>query len=413
MTRLHKPRATRVLLLSSALGLAAMASSAYAQETAPGDFVQAIQAGTPILEVRPRHESAEIDGVSNADALTLRTRLGWQTGQWNQLQGLIEFEDVRVLSGDYNDGTPPAEPYATIADPETTELNRLQVVWTPSETFKATLGRQRIAFDDQRFVGAVAWRQDEQTFDALRFDLNQGGFSASYAFIDHVNRIFAEELDWDSQSHLLNAGYSFGPKLKLTAFAYLMDFEGGGEALSNATYGVRATGSAPLGPVQLAYAASYATQTDHGGNPNAYDADYFSFDLNATHGPLSLRAGIESLEGEGPGRRFVTPLATGHAFQGWADVFLLTPNDGVTDVYVAPTFRPAFSAPYLSSPSLTIAWHDFEAERTGADLGEELDVIATASITRRLSVLIKYADYDGTGAPAETTRTWLGFEFKI
>jgi hypothetical protein len=31
-----------------------------------------------------------------------------------------------------------------------------------------TLGRQRINLDDQRFVGSVGWRQNEQTFDAVR-----------------------------------------------------------------------------------------------------------------------------------------------------------------------------------------------------------------------------------------------------
>jgi hypothetical protein len=417
MKRSAKRNAAGIVMGGALAGWAMFAAPAQAQtESAatPGDLSSAIQNGTPILEVRPRYESADVDGAADAEALTVRTRLGWQTAKWNDLQALIEFEDVRQIGGgEYNDGVPPAEPFATIADPDVTELNRLQIAWSPSEAFTATLGRQRIAFDDQRFVGAVAWRQDEQTFDALRFDLRAGQFTATYAYLDSVNRIFAEELDWDTQSHLFNATYAFAAPFKLTAFAYLLDFDGGGIAQSNATYGVRATGAMTVSGIQLSYAASIAAQSDYGDNPNSYDAGYSSVDLTAARGPFSLRAGYESLEGEGANRRFITPLATLHAFQGWADVFIATPSDGVEDLYIAPTFRPNISAPYFSAPALTLVWHDFEAERTGADLGEEIDVLASASITRRLSMLIKYADYDGTGAPADTTRTWVGFEFKL
>ncbi len=405
-------------VLSGAIASAALFSSpANAQSTegapAPTDLVSAVQQGAPIFEMRAHYEEAEVTGQNDADALTLRTRLGWQTARWNNLVGIVEFDDIRNLAGDYNDGVPPAEPFATIADPEVTELNRLQIAWTPTQSFTATLGRQRIAFDDQRFVGAVGWRQDDQTFDAVRLDYRQGAFSASYAYLDHINRIFAEDLDWDSESHLINASYTFATPFRLSGFAYLLDFDGGGVSQSNETYGARLSGTVDAAGTRLAYAATYATQSDYGANPTDYDADYYGVDLTATRGPVALRLGYESLEGNGPNRRFITPLATGHAFQGWADVFLNTPNTGVEDSYAGVTFRPDWSAPFFSAPALTLVWHDYEAESTGADFGDELDLQATASITQRLSVLVKYADYNGTGAPADTTRTWIGIEFKL
>lgn len=192
-------------------GLALFAGSAAAQSATeapppPMDLPTAIQSGTPILEMRARYESVSQTGIADAEALSLRTRLGWQTAKWNNLVGLIEFEDVRQLGGgDYNDGVPPAEPFAAITDPDVTELNRLQLTWTPSEQITATIGRQRIMLDDQRFVGAVAWRQDEQTVDAVRIDGDFGRLDVTYAYLDHINRIFAEELDFGSDSHLLNA----------------------------------------------------------------------------------------------------------------------------------------------------------------------------------------------------------------
>lgn len=389
------------LVVSAAL----MAGTASAQP-APND-------GIIIFELRPRYETASQAGVADADALTVRTRLGWQTPKWRDLQGVIEFEAVTDVGGDYNDGVPRAEPFATIADPEGAEINRLQLAWTPNEHFTATLGRQRILLDDQRFIGASGWRQDDQTFDALRFDMRHGAWAASYAYLDHINRIFADDLDWNSESHLANVSYTIAPHLKVTGFAYLLDFEGAGAVQSNVSYGARATGAVTAASVRFDYAASYAAQSDYGANPVDYDAEYWALDVSAAHGPLTGRVGYESLEGNGPGQRFITPLATLHAFQGWADVFLVTPNEGVENLFVSGIYRPTFEMPLIESAALTITWHDFEAERTGADLGEEFDVQFAGAITPKLSFVLKYADYDGMGVPADTTRAWFGLEFKL
>ena len=50
----------------------------------------------------------------------------------------------------------------------------------------------------------------------------------------------------------------------------------------------------------------------------------------ANHGSFGLKAGYEVLGGaDVPNHAFQTPLATLHAFQGWADKFLTTPAAGV------------------------------------------------------------------------------------
>jgi hypothetical protein len=415
-------RAASIALASSIAGAAFFASSAAAQappET-PLDLPTAIQSGTPILEMRPRYEAVSQSGVADAEALTMRTRLGWQTAKWNNLVGLIEFEDVQQLGGnEYSDGVPPAEPFAAITDPEVTELNRLQLVWTPTEQITATLGRQRIMLDDQRFVGAVAWRQDEQTFDAVRFDADLGRIDITYAYLDHINRIFAEDLDWESDSHLLNASYTISDPLKLTAFVYALDFTRPDTAAvannSNLTSGIRATGKVWVDRFQLAYSATFARQSDYGSSLVDYEADYIAADLAATWGPTTARIGYESLEGEGANRRFQTPLATLHIFQGWADAFLATPNDGIDDLNLTLNVRPRWRLDHLFNIDLTARYHDYEFERTGADLGSEINVSASAQITRRLGWIVKWADYDSPGgaAPAARTKTWVGLEFRL
>lgn len=371
---------------------------------------EAIAAGKPILDIRPRYESVDQANLAQeAQALTVRTRLGWETGAWNDLKGLIEFEDVRQIGGeDYNSGLNGKTLYPVVADPDVTELNRLQVTWTPSKVFSATLGRQRINLDDQRFVGAVAWRQDEQTFDAARADATLGKLKVTAVYLAHVNRIAAEAADWDSDSWLLNATLPVSPAFTPQAFVYALDFDNAAVS-SNLTWGVRATGKWKAGEVALAYAASLARQSDHGNNPASFDLDYRQAEVSATYRIATVRAAYESLEGNGA-RGFATPLATMHAFQGWADVFLATPANGIEDRNLTLTLRPKLGDMPLE---LTARYHAFETERTGADLGDEVDLLASAAVTTRLTALVKYADYDGVPGFPSRRKLWLGLEFKL
>nr|MBP8245479.1 alginate export family protein [Phenylobacterium sp.] len=144
-----------------------------------------IAAGRLLLEVRARYEG--VDQTKTAvlrdagQAFTVRTRLGWETADFKGFKGLIEFEDVRQIGPERfavnvpGALTPPLNGadkvrYPIVNDPDVTELNRAQLTWSPSAALQVTAGRQRILLDDQRFVGNVGWRQDEQTFDSVRAD---------------------------------------------------------------------------------------------------------------------------------------------------------------------------------------------------------------------------------------------------
>lgn len=397
---------------------------ANAQEKA-GSLTDAIAKGAPILELRARYEEVEQAGRPNdGEAATIRTRLGWQTAKWNGLQALVEFEDVRQLGPEsYDTGLNGKSTYAQVFDPETTELNRLQLVWSPDPAFTATLGRQRINLDDQRFIGGSAWRQDEQTFDAVRFDTRHGPFDAAYIYVAHVNRIFAEDQDWDSDSHILTAGYSSSEQLRLGGFVYAFDFSSPTTPVirnqSSLTWGAKVSGKVQVGEFRFDYAATAARQTDHVSSLLDYDLGFASAEAAVTHGPLTARLAYDQLEGNGT-RGFSTPLGSLHAFNGWSDAFIAngakTTIDGLRDVNATLTWNTGVKWDYLSNLILTARIHDFEAERTGADLGSELDLMATGSVTPQLSWLVKFADYDGPGvAPARADRTklWFGLEWKM
>jgi len=109
----------------------------------------------------------------------------------------------------------------------------------------------------------------------------------------------------------------------------------------------------------------------------------------------------------GPGNRaFQTPLATKHAFQGWADIFLLTPADGVEDAYVG------FTAPLLGG-SLAAWYHDFSAEQGSSQYGDEIDVSYAHPIpgVKGLVGLVKYASYDADEFSVDTDKFWLQAQY--
>ncbi len=84
---------------------------------------------------------------------------------------------------------------------------------------------------------------------------------------------------------------------------------------------------------------------------------------------LTAKIGYEVLSGDGTDA-FQTPLATGHAFNGITDKFLTTPDDGLEDIYVKAAYSFA-KVPLVEKISLAAAYHDFEADRGGADYGSE------------------------------------------
>ncbi|MWV18511.1 hypothetical protein F3I16_20965, partial [Pseudomonas sp. L-22-4S-12] len=123
---------------------------------------------------------------------------------------------------------------------------------------------------------------------------------------------------------------------------------------------------------------------------------------------VALKAGYEVLGGdEGPGNRaFQTPLATKHAFQGWADQFLITPADGVEDAYAGVT------VPLLGG-SLQAWYHDFRAEQGSSQYGEEIDLSYAHPIpgVKGLVGLLKYASYDADDFAVDADKAWLQLQY--
>lgn len=373
--------------------------------------ISAARESKPLLELRWRAEEVDQSGMSEeADAVTLRARAGFETGKaWNTSL-LAEADLVWPLSTHYNSTVNGKTGYPIVADPETYEVNRLQLTNTSLPDTTLVLGRQRIILDDHRFVGNVGWRQNEQTYDGFRItNKSFKNLTIDVSYIDQVNRVFSKDSPvgrFEGDNYLANVSYQF-PAGKLTGFAYLLDFE---EAPtdSSATYGLRFSGKKPAGRIELSYSASFATQSDRANNPLNYDADFYALELIGTYKEYGLGAGFEILEGDGT-KAFSTPLATLHKFQGWADKFLTTPPNGIDDRYVTASYtRKAVGV--LDSLGVVVTFHSYEAENVSADYGTELNIELQAR-WKRFSGVLKYADYDADGFATDTSKLWAQIDF--
>lgn len=284
-----------------------------------------------------------------------------------------------------------------------------------------TLGRQRLALDDQRFVGNVGWRDNEQTFDAarvqwaitpkLKADLSYSwsartiwgmdGFGARPQAIAG-NNVFAT-LGWAT---------SVGT---LAGFVFLVDQDEAaisGFRMSSQTIGLRLQGRRRLTPTAaLTYALSYARQSDYHRNPNEYKADYWSIDVGLERGGLRLGGGCETL-GADRGvalTSFQTPLATLHKFQGWADKFLVTPPNGIRDLYGSASYAVSGAGPF-DSVTFIVVQHRFDSDRHDLFYGDETDLSMTAR-HGKWTFGLKYAEYRARRFGTDTRKLWASAEW--
>ncbi|MFO1254885.1 MAG: alginate export family protein [Sphingomonadaceae bacterium] len=398
------------LLLATAL-VALIPTTAAHAESKP-------QPLTPYADIRYRLEIVDQAGLPNdATASTLRVRAGIKTAEWHGLSALVEGEAIAVIGEtSYNDTVNGKVAYPIVADPSDVLLNQAWVRWRPDARFEVTAGRQAVNYDNQRWIGSVGWRQNDQTLDAARIAAKPfAGATLDYMHAWRVNRVFGPDSPqgiWrDNQIDALRLGYTIKNVGTLSAYGYWLDIPSS-PANSSRTLGVRIAGEHKLsGNSSLLYSAEYARQQDFGANPNSFKLDYVLLEPGFKYGPLTLKGGYEQLEGNGT-VGLQTPLATLHAFNGWADKFLTTPANGLRDLYVDATWKVA-SKGSLAGLTLRGAWHDFNSTRLGIDYGSEWDAMVSYPVTKQIGVAAKVARYDASAFATDTTKFWFQVEAKF
>jgi len=308
-------------------------------------------------------------------------------------------------------GTSPTKEgvYQTVADPKGSDLNQLYLDYSVSDDWKLRIGRQRVNLDNQRFVGGVGWRQNEQTYDAFAIISSAIPNTAlTYAYVTNVRRIFGQSSAagrMDVDTHLLNAKVTVNDSWSVTPYFYYIDNHNAAST-STSTIGARLAGKVKVGEGKIGLLAEFATQSDATNNPVNYDADYVHLGgLWSMDNGLGLGIDYESLGTDSSNlQSFRTPLATLHAFQGWADMFLTTPGNGIDDVFVTAKFK-------AGKWNLTGVYHDFSAETGNIDYGTEFDVSAGTRITKNYGILFKGAFFsaDSSASYVDTNKFWIMF----
>jgi hypothetical protein len=420
-------------------------AAAIAPARAASPLLEAIAAGHPVIDLRARYENVgdNSKALQTGEAGTLRARLGYETGAWDGLSVQADFDQLWLLGGDYNSTRNGKTALPAIADPAMTALNRLQLTYASDFDTKFVLGRQRLLIGNQRFVGNSGWRQHEQTFDALSAaNTSIPGVTFTYAYLYRVNRVYGPDLPvpsntaaaaagqasyYKSNSHVLNAVYTGMAGLRLEGYAYLLDLSAPGYGvlpaqqsatarLSTATYGARADYGIPLtDEIGAKLTGEFAHQTNYAGNPLSFGLNYYLGEASATWQGAKALVGYEVLEGNGT-IGFATPLATLHAFNGWADMFLTTPVNGLKDFYVQAGYSLPADAWGLKSVNPAIVYHTYTTDVLAAGIGTEWDAQAELVADSNLSFLFKYAGYQGSGAAvggfADKSIFWLQTAWK-
>jgi hypothetical protein len=377
-------------------------------------ITDALSQGSASVNLRYRYEMVDDENFEkNAHASTLRTVLGYRTAPFKGFSLFLEAQNVTHVgkqrfnnrgAGDLANGVTDRP---VVADPSQTRVQHAYLRYGALDT-TFDLGRRQVVFGDHRFVGDVGWRQNVQTFDAIHLaNASIDRTRISYAFAGKVVRIFGDEKDMSS--HFVNALVSLNPNTSLELFAYLLDYDAVEDrGLSSQSYGGKLSGSRPVNEgLRVLYEAQYAKQTDFGDNPNTRNATYLHLMGGLGLSDLvNVRAARELLSGSRADGAFQTPLATGHKFNGWADLFLVTPTEGLVDWYVSADGK-------IDSLSWSVAYHDFSADEGGRTYGREFDAQVLHPTPWNMPFGAKVAFYREDGFARDVSKLWLWTQYSF
>lgn len=385
--------------------------SSFITSSALADFDKTIEdalkfgdGGAIKFDANYRWENVNQDaGVAKtANANTIRTRIGVLSPKFYGFQGFAEYEGNHALQTDYHDGRGNNPAFSNVVDPAQNELNQLWISYSNFDTVVKG-GRQRIKFDDDRFIGNVGWRQMEMTYDSVLVT-NQSlkGLTVNAGYIGNIQTILSTTENIDAP--ILNIKYKLSDYGDLIGYGYWLDYtEKENYAKSSQTQGIRFNGATPkiYDHYNLLYTAEWSVQQDYGHQTVDYETHRYNFMGGFNAYFLTFQGAIEQLNGNGI-KAFSTPLGTNHAFQGWADLFLNTPANGIRDVFATVSGK-------FWDDSLTVSgiYHDYTDDTGKMNYGDEWDFQITKKFGKHYSVLAKYAYYNADTFNTDTQKIWL------
>lgn len=445
------PKLQFTLLPTSLLALSIISLSASADTTKEIEdalnFYHYGSNGAIKADINYRYENVNQDqgpkipgskqSVETANANTMRLRIGALSPTFHSFQGYAEYQGNYAMQDEYDQGVLGRNrSFSVVQDPDRSNLDQLWLGYKGIDDTLLKFGRQRIKYDDDRFIGNVGWRQLEQTYDSITLLNNNQtifGLTINAAYLGHLQDPLGQNLKLSAP--LVNLNYKIPDWGNLIAYGYWLDFQDKSQAAkSSQTYGLRFDGKSPqfYDAINFLYTAEWGNQSDYADNPNHYSADRINLMGGFSAFDFTVQGAMEQLDGHGNGKvirdskgniiaadpssnqTFNTPLGTNHAFQGWSDIIknpIGNPNplasaalgQGIRDIFATISYKM-----WNDSLILSGIRHDFYDDTGGIKFGSEWDISALKKLGKHYSILFKYADFNTNNSGfTDTQKLWV------
>lgn len=347
-------------------------------------------------EVRVRTEAdGRTPGTSSDMVSLLRTRLGVLVEPSERVHAVVRISDSRAFGEETNT--------LTDASADRLDLHEGFIEWTSEAGTRLRVGRQELAYGDERLIGTVGWANVTRSFDGVQLRVPVGawtvdGFGATLREFDAIN---AAGVDPRANEGLARDQSLFGVWATDGAhdlFA-IVETRVAGSGLHDVfrrTLGGHATMA--LSGLTLDGTAAFQFGTAVGSDERERDISAWLVSGSVAHqfaGNLKPRVAlqVDLLSGdEDPTddryAAFNTLYATNHKFYGFMDLILDPVSQlagrGLTDIALRGTLRPG-------AWQLGVDLHrlGLMKERTGATgraLGTELDATLGRTLAKGLGL---------------------------
>ncbi len=361
-------------------------------------------------EIRVRGEADNRTSGTDPDAATLlRTRISLFATPSSKVSAFIQISDSRIFGEELNT--------LTDASADRLDLHQAYLAWKPWSDVTLRIGRQELAFADQRLVGTVNWANVTRAFDGLKATVDRGSWTLdAFAMVLTENdATLATGLNprqnegEDTDRTFFGTWFKRGP-VELFALA---DRNASTAAFDNIDrYTLGAQGVHTLGSLSIKgmAAAQLGRQTPTAAARQDIAAYMLTGNVSyALQGELrpTLAVQADYLSGDkspldDTHSTFNTLYATNHAFYGYMDLFLAPSSQtgflGLFDTMLRASVRPG---PWTVRSDL----HRFQLGRKAPsgerNIGVELDVTAGRVLAPGLTLLGGFGVFEpNSGAAA-------------
>lgn len=357
-----------------------------------------------LVESRIRSFGIQEDNArSDASAITSRLQAGFQWTVSDHWALLVDGEAIENFGGSFDDTVTGDSRYSLEPDPEGGELNRAQLTYTGIRNSTVTLGRQRLFYGQGRYFDYAGWRQNEQTYDAIAVNVKgEDRWSIDAGYIDKVHTFLGD--DWAMTAPYMSVGFSELVPGELTLYTHFFGFDDT-PAISHRNLGVRYQRAGKLRGLAWSVHLELARQGSWRDGTNVESVDYIRTEAVATLRGIDVTVGRELLGGSGS-YGFQAPFGAAHAYNGWTDQFLITPDAGLDDRYIGLSGA-------LFGANATLRYHRFHADAGGASYGSEIEAELTRELGANWNLGAKYARYSADSFSVDTDKFWAFVSYSL